>query len=295
MIGTAEATVLTAAREPAVVRPWSLRRRVIPAIARQELHDAVFGWSLYLVATIACLVGALLLTNAVRAVAASGLEIVSRPFYFPLLLATSLATLYLAGWSALAIARPRDQGALRVLFFAPVDPAGLIAGQALSGVLLYILFLLIAVPVFLLLGLLVNLPFPLALLAGLLVSPAFVAPALGIGLVISALAPSARSAIFLFAAVLAALVVVQVGYGVLLQVPPSARYYDALLFLRELLRVVREALQWLSPLALLSEGLDAAIRTDWRELLALALVGLVGGGVWLGLAVWALTRRGVLP
>lgn len=295
MIGTAEAAVLSSAHETREAGPWSLRWRVIPTIARQELHDAVFGWSLYLVATIACLAGALLLTSAVRAVAASGLEVVTRPFYFPLLIATSLATLYLAGWAALAIARPRDQGALRVLFFAPVDPAGLITAYAVSGVLLYALFLAIVVPVFLLLGFMVNLPFPPALLAGLLFSPALVVPAIGIGLFISALAPSARSAIFLFAALLAALVVVQTGYGALSQVPPTTRYYDALLFLREVLRVVREAVQWLSPLALLSEGLDAAIRADWRNLLSLALGGVAGGVAWSLLAVWALTRRGVLP
>ena len=295
MIGTAEASVLPTVPKAHVGSHWHQRQRVIRAIARQEIQDAVFGWSLYLTATLACLVGALLLTNAVRAVSASGLEVVSRPFFFPLLLAISLAALYLGGWAALAIARPRDQGALRVLFFAPVDPAALIAGHALSGVLLSVLFLLVAVPIFLLLGLLVNLPFPPSLFIGLLAAPAFVAPAIGIGLFISALAPSARSAMFLFAAVLAALVVVQAGYGALAQVPPTTRYYDALLFLREVLRVVREALQWLSPLALLSEGLDAAFRADWREVAALALLGLAGAALWLWLAAWALTRRGVLP
>jgi hypothetical protein len=99
---------------------------------------------------------------------------------------------------------------------------------------------------------------------------------------------------FLLAAVLACLLVVQVGYGALLQIPATSRYYDALLFLREVLRVLREALHWLSPLTLLNDGLDAAMRGDWRELALHAASGLAGGTIWLALATRALSYRGVL-
>jgi ABC-type transport system involved in multi-copper enzyme maturation permease subunit len=294
MIGLAEAPAIDTARTiPPPV--WPLRWRVIPLIAQQELRDAVGGWSLYVAAALATLPGALLLSNAVRSVAESGLEVISRPFYDPLLVTTSLAALYLAAWAALAIARPRDQGALRVLFFAPVDATGLLAAQALSGLVLAGLFLLLTTPVFLVMSLLVNVPFPRLLLAGLLLSPALLAPAIGIGLFLSAIMPTARAAIFGLAAVLAALLVVQIGYSVLLQVPPTSRYYDALLFLRQALQSVRAAVHWLSPLTLLSDGLDAAVRGSWRELALDVASSLVGGVIWLALAAAALARRGVLP
>ena len=140
-----------------------------------------------------------------------------------------------------------------------------------------------------------NLPWPTTLLMGVLVSPALVAPAVGIGLFISAVAPSGRSAVFVFAAALAFVLATQIGSSALLQIPPTSRYYDALLFLRELLQAMREALQWVSPLELLSQGLDAANRASWRELLLHVVSGLVGAVIWLALAVWALGRRGVLP
>ena len=54
-------------------------------------------------------------------------------------------------------------------------------------------------------------------------------------------------------------------------------------------------MQWVSPLALLSQGLDAAFRESWRELLLYVASGIGGAVVWLALAVWALARRGVLP
>jgi hypothetical protein len=236
-----------------------------------------------------------LVYNTLRSVAESGLEIVSRPFYSAVVIATSVGAVYLAGWAALAIARPRDQGALRVLFFAPVDPLGLLGAHLVAAFAVYILFLLLTMPLFALLAAVTNLPLPTALLAGVLMSPALVAPAVGIGLFISAIAPSARSAVFLFAAALALVLATQIGYSALLQIPTTSRYYDALLFLRELLQALREALQWVSPLELLSQGLDAANRASWRELLLYVVSGLAGAAVWLALAVWALGRRGVLP
>ncbi|MBA3451390.1 MAG: hypothetical protein H0T18_09280 [Chloroflexia bacterium] len=259
------------------------------------MRDAVFGWSLYLTAAVAVLVGTLLLYNVMQAVGESGLEIVARPFYQPVLVATSLAALYLAGWAALAIARPRDQGSLRVLFFAPVDPVGLLAAHVLAALAVYALFLLLTVPAFALLAVLVNVPLPPLLLAGVLASAAFVAPAIAIGLFISAIASTGRAAMFLFAVALVLTVGIQLGYSALQGAPPASPYYDALLFLREALRAAREALRWVSPLALLSEGLDAALRADWRQLIVSAVAGIGGGAVWLTLAWWALRRRGVLP
>ena len=275
--------------------PWRLRWRTIDQVSREEVREAVYGWTLYLAAAVVVLVGVTLAYNNLRSVSGSGLEIVSRPFFLSILVATSIGAVYLAAWAALAIARPRDQGALRVLFFAPIDPVGLIGAHLVAAIGVYIVFMILILPLFAILAALTNLPLPAALFAGVLVSPALVAPAIGIGLFISAIASSARSAVFLFAAALALVLAAQIGYSALLQIPPTSRYYDALLFLRDLLRVVRETLQWVSPLALLSQGLDAAFRGSWRELLLYVASGIGGATVWLALAIWALPRRGVLP
>jgi hypothetical protein len=259
------------------------------------VREAVYGWTLYLTAAVALLAGVVLVYNALRAVGESGLEIVSRPFFAPLLAATTLAALYLTGWASLSIARPREQGALRVLFFAPVDAVGLLGAHLVAGLALYGLFLLLTLPLLALLAWFVNLPLPSSLVLGALISPAFLAPAIALGLFLSAIAPSGRSAVFLFLLVMALAVGVQAGYSALLQIPPTSRYYDALLFLREFLRTVQDALRWVSPLALLSQGLDAADRGNWRELALLAAAGVAGTAVWLALAAWAMRRRGVLP
>jgi hypothetical protein len=282
----------TARSAPAV---WSLRWRVARQIAGQELRDALFGWSFYLTAAIGPLLSALFVYNSLNFVAESGLQILARPFYVPVLVTTTLAALYIAAWATLAIARPRDQGALRVLFFAPVDAYGVIGGHMLAGAALYGLLVLVAGPLLGLLSTLTNLPFPPLLLVGLLASPVFASVAIAIGLFISTIAASSRSAMFFFGATLLVTLAIPIGYTALLGVPPTSRYYDTLLFLRELVRTLRDLLNWISPYALLSAGVDAAMRASWGDLLQRLAVGVAGGVIWAALAIWGLRRRGVLP
>jgi ABC-type transport system involved in multi-copper enzyme maturation permease subunit len=274
---------------------WASRWRVVRQVAAQELREALLSWPWYVTAAAGLLLAVLLIYNSLSFVASSKLLIMSRPFYLPLLVVATLAMLYIMAWSILAIARPRDQGALRVLFFAPVDPAGLLAGHLLAGLAIYSLLVLLTLPLLVALALLTNLPFPPLLVIGAAVSPLFALVAVAIGLFISSVAHSSRSAMFVFVAVVLLVLGIQGGYRALLSVPPTSAYYDALLFARALLRAISGALDWVSPMALLSAGLDAALRGSWPDLLLRAAAALAGGGAWLWLAVWGFERRGVLP
>jgi len=274
---------------------WAPHLPVMRRVAAQELREALVSWPWYITAAIGLLLAVLLTYNALSFVAVSKLLIMSRPFYLPLLGVATLAMLYIMAWGVLAIARPRDQGALRVLFFAPVHPVGLLGGHLLAGLLVYALLMLSTTPLLVLLALRANLPFSPLLIAGALVAPLFALPAVAIGLFISSIAPSSRSAMFLFVGVVLLVLGIQGGYQAMLNVPPTSSYYDALLFVRELLRRISDVLGWVSPTALLSAGLDAVQRASWLDLLLRVAAALIGCGVWLWLAVWGLNRRGVLP
>ena len=278
-----------------IATAWPLRWRVARLLAVQELRDALFGWSFYLTAALGPLLSALFVYNSLSFVASSGLQILSRPFYVPVLVTTTLAALYLAAWATLAIVRPRDQGALRVLFFAPVDAYGVIGGHLLAGTALYGLLMLAAAPLLGLLSALTNLPFPPSLLVGLLAAPVFAAVAVAIGLCISTIAASSRSAMLFFGATLLIVLAIPIGYTALLSVAPTSRYYDALLFLRDIVRMLRDLLSWISPYTLLSAGLDAAMRASWGDLIQRLAAGVIGCVAWAALAIWGLQRRGVLP
>jgi hypothetical protein len=290
------ARLLTASGRARLRRPrWAPHWLVMRRIAAQELREALVSWPWYITAAIGMLLAVLLIYNSLSFVATSGLLIMARPFYLPLLVIATLAMLYIMAWGVLAIARPRDQGALRVLFFAPVHPLGLLGGHLLAGLLLYGLLLVSTTPLLVLLALRANLPFSALLIASALAAPLFALPAVALGLCISSIAASSRSAMFLFVGVVLLVLGLQVGYQVLLSVPPTNRYYDALLFVRDLLRVINDVLGWVSPTALLSAGLDAVQRAGWVDLLLRLAAALIGCGVWLWLAIWGLNRRGVLP
>ena len=274
---------------------WSMRWRVAREIALHEIRDALAGWAFYLTAALGPLLGALVVYNSLNFVAQSGLQVVARPFLAPLLISATLAALYLGAWATLAIARPRDQGTLRVLFFAPVDAYGVIIGHVLAGSVLYSAMMLIAVPILALIALLTNVPLPPLLLVGLLPSPIYAATAVALGLCLSSIAGSSRTAIFFFGAVLLVILAVPAGYTALLSIPATGRYYDALLFLRGLLRTLRDMLDWLSPFALIATGLDASVRAGWGDLLVRLLAATAGSLLWTLLAIWGLEKRGVLP
>jgi hypothetical protein len=273
---------------------WSMRWHVARAIAVHEIRDALVGWAFYLTATIATLLSALFVYNSLNFVDNSGLQILARPFFVPALITTTLAALYMAAWATLAIARPRDQGALRVLFFAPVDAYGVMIGHVLAGTALYALLVVVTTPLLALIGLFTNLPLPPLLLLALLSSPVYAAAAVALGLCISAVAASSRSAMFVLGAALIAALAIPAAYTALLGVPATSRYYDALLFLRGVLRTLRDILGWISPFALIASGMEATVRAGWLDTLLRLGAAAAGCVAWSCLAIWGLEKRGVL-
>jgi hypothetical protein len=281
--------------QAAVGNNSSLRFNAIQRIARQQVRDTLLGWNFYITAAVAVLVAVALVYNSVRFVETSGLNIMTRPFFVPLQVAATIAILYVTIEATLAVARPREQGSLQVLFFAPIDVPAFIAANFVAGVLIYILFLAIIIPPLLLLVLLTNFVVPTALLWGLVPSIVVAGTSIAFGLFISAAAPSVRAAILILVATLILLLLIQVGYSALLSIPPTNRFYDALLFLRVVLRAVQDFLRWFSPFQMMEAVLDASMRADITALLKHIGAATLVTALWLAAAVWALRRKGVLP
>ena len=142
----------------------SLRWHTIRTIAAQQPRDTLFGWGIYITAAASVGIAALQIFNSVRFVGESSLNIVPQPFLLPLQAALSLAILFVAVEATLAIARPREQGSLQILFFAPIDEPMLIGGNFLAGLLVYILFVSVTLPILLLLAWITNYVIPINLL-----------------------------------------------------------------------------------------------------------------------------------
>ena len=273
----------------------SLRYNAILRIARQQISDTFLGWSFFITASTAVLIAVILVYNSNRFVESSGLSIMSRPFFVPLQAAASIAVLYVAIEATLAVARPREQGSLQVLFFAPVDVPAFIGANFLARLAIFFIFLIIILLPLLLLVWITNFVVPAALLWGLIPAVFVAGAGVAFGLFVSAAAPSIRSAILLLLAALLVLLVVQGGYAALLNIPPTSRFYDALLFLRVFLLSIQDLLLWISPFQMLDAVLDASLRVDLIALVKHSGAAILVSIFWLGAAVWALRLKGVLP
>lgn len=277
------------------VNVWTVRWASLRRLAWQEFRDTLLGWGGYLTVGAGMLLAVVFVYNSVRFVAGSGLEILGRPFLSPLFAAVSFVLLYVTVVAAMAIARPREQGALQVLFFAPVDAFVLVGAHLLAGISVYTVLVALLVPLLELLAMITNVHLPPALLWGLLPTIPIAALAVSFGLSLSAVAQSSRSAVLLLVGASIVVLSVQGSHAALLNVPPTSKYYDALLFLRVLLRNINVTLGWISPFGMLTHSLDAGLRADWG--MALQVIGraLAGTLVWATLAVALVRRRGVLP
>jgi hypothetical protein len=147
----------------------------------------------------------------------------------------------------------------------------------------------------LLLAWLTNFVLPATLMWGLIPTVLIAGYTVAFGLFISAAAPSGRSAVLILVAGILVLLVTQGAYAALLNVPPTGRFYDTLVFVRVFLRNIQTALLWISPFRMLDVTLSAALRADLGALAQLMGVALLGTVIWLGASIWALRRRGVLP
>jgi hypothetical protein len=261
----------------------------------QQSRDTLFGWGIYITTAVSVSIAALFIFNSVRFVGESSLNIVPQPFMLPLQVAFSLATLFVATEATLSIARPREQGSLQVLFFAPIDEPILIGGNFLAGLIIYILFVLLTLPMLFLLAWATNFVVPTQLLWATIPTLFVVGVSIAFGLFVSATAPSARSAVLILVAGILILLGLQSAYTALLNIPPTSRFFDALLFLRTILANLQTILSWLSPFRMLDVILTASLNNDWLILIRQLGIALVTTAVWLFTAVRMLQRRGVLP
>ncbi len=273
----------------------TLRWHTIRRIATQQSRDTLFGWGIYITAVISVAFAALQIFNAARFVGESSLNIIPQPFLLPLQVTLSLVMLFIAIEATLTIARPREQGSLHILFFAPIDEPILIGGNFLAGLLVYILFVLLTLPVLLLLAWVTNFVIPTQLLWATIPTLFVVGVTIAFGLFVSAAAPSARAAVLILVAGILILLGLQSAYTALLNIPPTSRFFDAFLFIRTILSNLQAILSWLSPFRMLDVILTASLNNDWLILFRQIGITLVMMVIWLLTAVRMLRHRGVLP
>ncbi len=246
----------------------------------------------YVTMSLGMLVTTVVVRGHLDALVRNNILVVADAFSLPFFVAATLAMLFLALSSAAMVAREREQGTLETLFYGPVDPTTYVLAKHLAHLAVYL-------PIALLIGLLFT---SVAVMTGLhlngsfalelLLSVATTAAVVALGLLLSTLTRSVRTAFALFAALTTLFLAVRFGSDLLSGVR-VANNYSPLLFARDGAIWLDRLLGLVSPFTALENGVDAVVRGDPLAYVGALTLSLVHCAVLLAAAVWVLQRRGV--
>lgn len=272
---------------------WRYRWHAVLLIQRRDLRSMVLGLGIYIVLSLSLLASALILRNYLNFIDESGLLVLSDPFRLPFFIVTLLFSLFLALSSVTTIAREKDQGTLEVLFYGPMDCFSYILGKYLAQISSYLVAAAIYVCCFALYAGLTNLIFPLSMTWVIVLSVLTISAIIAFGMFLSTLTGTARAALLLLLGVVLLFVVIQAGHELLANVSSQDRYYNPILFLKNVFSFLNRVANWLSPFSYLNQGMNAVRRGDGTPYLVMLLVSAIYAVVFLGLSMVTLERKGV--
>ena len=268
------------------------RLHAIETLARRELIALLTSLGPYVTMSLGMLVTTVVVRGHLDALVRNNILVVADAFSLPFFVAATLAMLFLALSSAAMVAREREQGTLETLFYGPVDPTTYVLAKHLAHLAVYLpmalLIGLLFTSVAVMTGLHLNGSFALELLLSVATTAAVVA----LGLLLSTLTRSVRTAFALFAALTTLFLAVRFGSELLSGVR-VANNYSPLLFARDGAIWLDRLLGLVSPFTALENGVDAVVRGDPLAYVGALTLSLVHCAVLLAAAVRVLQRRGV--
>jgi len=278
------------------VDTWRFRWQLARTIGRRDLHVAIYDIRLYATLSATIAIAATLLRNDVESIQGNGFVILSNPLLIPLFGAAVVSSIYLAVASTTTVARERERGTLEVLFYGPVDAVAYLLGKVLAQMGVYALMVAVYLAALALYALIINFVFALNLLLAALLSVATTSAVVTVGILLSTLHRSVRSALLTLLAIALAFLGVQLGHDHVCSLTSGmARgdYNPLLLALQTLFTWLDRIFNSLSPLAYLKRGFDVLLRGSVAEYVLTMGLSLLYSAVAFGLAVWTLRRKGV--
>jgi ABC-2 type transport system ATP-binding protein len=212
------------------------------------------------------------------------------PLYLPLFIAVLVLTAALAFIGTTSVARERESGTLEVLFYGPVDATAFVAGKFAALVMAYLgLGFAVAVALLAVAGAM-GVRFGADVLLALPLSVLSAAHAGALGLALSALAASVRSAVLVLVAVAWVTLAIHGGAAIFAALPAQtgtaadvAAAFDA----------ANRALSLVSPYAHLDRAVQAARTVDPGPFAVAVASSAASTAALLMAAVLGLRRRGV--
>ena len=262
-------------------------------IHKRDLRIALFGPVLHIFTTVSILVGIVIIRNYLSYIESNGLYPMPDLFSFPFRWVIIVTGVYIAFSAVVAIARERESGAMELLFYGPVDNVSYVIGKYSAQVTLYCLLIVLYLICFLILSNITGVQIPASFFMMMLLSVFTGAYLISVGVFVSMVSTSVRSATLVFLALIASTLLIQGSQAWLSNIAPVSDYYNPVLLLQQLLGWVQIGLSWLSPFSYLNYGVDEMLRGNMNAFLRVIGLSIVFCLVFIVSSVIGLKFRGV--
>jgi ABC-type transport system involved in multi-copper enzyme maturation permease subunit len=260
--------------------------------AKWEFLKTLFSYQNYIAVFLSLCAAWLMVNGMINTVAQNGLIIEANPFMLPFLATLIPYAVFLALAVAVSLAREIEQRTFEVLFFAPIRFSSFVLGRFLGQLTYYLIALPLVLLFFIGYATSVNLRVGPGFLGAIVLSPLTVASVVGFGFLIAAYFRKTRVTVVVLLVVILVFLGVQFAH-VLLPTLQPAEADTTLLVLTDVVDVMYRVVEWISPFAHLTKGVDAA-QIGAPELYGqVVLVSLAYTIITLLLSVWVLREKGI--
>jgi hypothetical protein len=222
-------------------------------------QSSLYGLGIYITLTIGLLIASLVLHNSIRFTERNLIFVSLQPLFLPVFINVGLVAFYLALVSSVTISRERDRGTFEVLLFGPVNETAFILGAFISQIKVYLGALVVTLIWGNLITWILHLSFSFGLVWMLLTSIGMAGVVIAYGILTAVWGGRTRTSLVYFFLVVLILAGIQVGDQVVSGIVNSMGQSsaDSLLLLRNVLGMLSNFTQWISPYSQLSQSMDA--------------------------------------
>tara|TARA_B100000686_G_scaffold59024_1_gene63428 strand:- start:684 stop:1346 length:663 start_codon:yes stop_codon:yes gene_type:complete len=214
-------------------------------------------------------------------------------FSFPYRWVIILTGVYLAFSAVVAIARERESGAMELLFYGPVDNVSYVIGKYSAQLTVYCLLIILYLICFFIISNIAGVQIPASFFMMMLLSLFTGAYLISVGVFVSTISKSVRSATLVFLTLIASTLLIQASQAWLSNIAPESDYYNPVLLLQQLLGWVQVVLTWLSPFSYLNYGVNEMLRGNMVAFLRVVGLSFVFCMTFIVSSIIGLKIRGV--
>ncbi len=267
-------------------------RKITKILFKRELLYSLYSWGYYGVLFVSFFASSFILKNFLDGIREDDILVSAFPLNYPLYITIIIISLYLVLVSAISISREREQGTLEVLFYGPVASKNFLMAKYWKDLFLGIISLGFTAVYFYLVSTFTNLGFTPGLIRALIMGIFLISCVVSFGLFISSFTGRVRSSIIALIALLGAFLAIQFSYSTLLGIEKESLSVP-LFYLRQTLHIVFQGINWVSPFAFLSRGLDSVVLESWPLFFTNILYCVIYSVIFLSLSIFIMNRRGV--